>query len=151
VLLVPGVSRAVTAPFGAGAATAMLVAALLQLAFLYLSSALRAHGRFGAVSRAQSLQALAGGGIGIALLWKWGVWGLIAGWIAGTLAAVAWMARAIPEAPGFPAAPREGLALVERGCRSSASTRCRCCCARVTAWRSCTSVTPPRSDTTVWD
>ncbi len=107
--------RALTEAFGWGAVLLMLLAAAVQLALLYLSSALRAHARFGAVSRGQSLQAVVGGGLGVALLWRWGVWGLIAGWIAGTLAAVTLMARAVPEAPLAPAAPAEGVSLTRAG------------------------------------
>jgi len=116
VLLLPGSgARALTAAFGRGAAILMLVAALLQLAFLYFASVLRAHARFGAVSRGQSLQALIGGGLGIALLWRFGVWGLISGWIAGTLAAIALMWRAVPAAPLVPGAFVTGLSLVRSG------------------------------------
>ncbi len=116
VLLLPGAgARELTAVFGAGAAGLMLAAAVLQLAVLYLASALRAHGRFGAVSRGQSLQALVGGGLGIALLWPYGVWGLIGGWIAGTLAAAWLMRAAIPEAPLAPASPGLGLSLARAG------------------------------------
>jgi O-antigen/teichoic acid export membrane protein len=116
VLVLPGAgARELTASFGAGAAWLMLSAAVLQLAVLYLASVLRAHGRFGAVSRAQTLQALAGGGLGIALLWPWGVWGLITGWIVGTLAAAALMKFAAPEAPLVPAAPGQGLMLLRAG------------------------------------
>lgn len=107
--------RAAASIFGPGTVPLMLAAAVLQLAMLYLSSALRAHGRFGAVSRGQSVQAVVGGGLGIALLWRWGVWGLIGGWIAGTLAGVVLMARAVPEAPLAPALPGQGLALARAG------------------------------------
>jgi len=116
VLALPGSgARELTGALGPGAAGLMLVAALLQLAVLYLASALRAHGRFGAVSRGQSLQALIGGGLGLALLLPWGVWGLIAGWIVGTLVAVALMRAAVPEAPFVPAYGREGLGLLSAG------------------------------------
>jgi len=116
VLLLPGAgARELTAAFGSGAAALMLVAAVLQLAVLYLASSLRAHGRFGAVSRGQSLQALVGGGLGIALLWPWGVWGLIAGWIVGTAAAAVLMRAAAPEAPLLPSEPGMGIELVRAG------------------------------------
>src|SRR4051812_24309174 len=46
----------------------MLVAALLQLAVQYLASALRAPGRFRAVSLGTAVQALAGAGLGVALV-----------------------------------------------------------------------------------
>lgn len=116
VLVLPGLgARELTATFGRGAAALMLAAAVLQLAVLYLASALRAHGRFGAVSLWQSLQALIGGGVGIALVWPLGVWGLIDGWILGTLVAIAGMWRAAPEAPLRPGALAAGGALVRAG------------------------------------
>lgn len=116
VVFVPSATmREIGAAFGRGAALLMLVAAVLQLAVLYLASSLRAHGRFGAVSRGQGLQAVIGGGLGIALLWRFGVWGLISGWIAGTLVAIGLMWRAVPEAPLVPAEPATGFGLARAG------------------------------------
>ena len=93
----------------------MLAAALLQLVFQYFATALRAHGRFGAVSAGQSTQAVLGAGLGIVLVWRYGLWGLLAGWIAGTLVALARMRRATPEAPLAPGFAGEGVALARLG------------------------------------
>ncbi len=93
----------------------MVAAALLQLAFQYYATALRAHGRFRAVGTGQALQAVLGAGLGIALVGKFGLLGLVTGWIAGTLAAVVHMARACPEAPLEPAGVRDGAALARLG------------------------------------
>ena len=101
----------------------MLAAVLLQLGVQYLSSALRAFGRFRAVSLGQALQALAGGGLGLLLVWRFGLWGLMVGWIAGTLLALAWMRRSVPEAPLVPADPRVGLGA---GARRAAPDRLFC-------------------------
>jgi O-antigen/teichoic acid export membrane protein len=99
---------------GWGPPLLMLVAALLQLAILYQGSALRAHGRFGALSAATAAQALVGGAAGIALVWRFGIGGLIAGWIAGGVVALAMMRRAWP-APLVPGAPARGRALLGLG------------------------------------
>lgn len=92
----------------------MLVAALLQLAILYQGSALRAYGRFGALSAATAAQALVGSALGVALVWRFGISGLIAGWIAGCLVALVMMRRAWP-APLVPGAPARGRALLGLG------------------------------------
>ena len=93
----------------------MLAAALLQLAFQYFATALRAHGRFGAVSAGQVTQAAAGAGLGLALVFRFGLWGLLWGWLLGTLAALAGMRRACPEAPLSPAHPACGVKLARLG------------------------------------
>ncbi len=96
-------------------ALAMLLAVMLQLAFKYLAASLRAHGRFGAVSAGQSTQAVLGAGSGLVLVWSFGLWGVVLGWIAGTLIAVARMALACPEAPRLPAHAGTGASLVRLG------------------------------------
>jgi O-antigen/teichoic acid export membrane protein len=98
-----------------GPALLMLVAVALQLAFQYLTTALRAYGRFAAVSQGQAIQAAAGAALGIALVWPLGLWGLLWGWIAGSLLALLFLKRACPEAPAVPAAPGEGFALTRLG------------------------------------
>ncbi|HKQ57682.1 MAG TPA: hypothetical protein VJY35_07420, partial [Candidatus Eisenbacteria bacterium] len=70
-------------PWGWGAPALMLVAVVLQLAIQYHTGALRAHGDFQRVSAALATQAVLGGGLGLALVGWWSVWGLLGGWIAG--------------------------------------------------------------------
>ncbi len=94
---------------------AMLAAVMLQLAFKYLAAALRAHGRFGAVSAGQSTQAVLGAGSGLVLVWSFGLWGVVLGWVAGTLVAIARMGLACPEAPRVPAHAKTGASLARLG------------------------------------
>ena len=101
--------------WGWGAPALMLLAAILQLAILYHAATLRAHGDFSNTSAGLALQALVGGGIGIFAVWRFGVWGLLLGWNAGSLAAIAWMRRSRSRPPLLPAGPREGMALAARG------------------------------------
>jgi len=56
-----------------------------------------------------------GAGCGFALVWTYGLWGLLSGWIAGTCVALVRMRLAAPEAPLVPAHPRAGLALTGLG------------------------------------
>ena len=93
----------------------MLAAALLQLVLQYHGSALRARGRFGAVSGSAAAQALLGGGLGLALVWRFGIPGMLWGWLAGTLVALAWVRRAAPDVPLRPGPPAEGVRLVRSG------------------------------------
>lgn len=93
----------------------MLAAALLQLVLQYHGSALRARGHFGAVSGSAAAQALLGGGLGLALVWRFGIHGLLWGWLAGTLAALVWVRIAAPDVPLRPGAPAEGLRLARGG------------------------------------
>ena len=93
----------------------MLAAALLQLVLQYHGSALRARGRFGVVSGSSAAQALLGGSLGLALVWRFGISGLLWGWLAGTLVALAWVRLAAPDVPLRPGAPVEGVRLVRGG------------------------------------
>lgn len=93
----------------------MLLAAVVQLAILYHAASLRAHGDFSITSVGLALQALVGGGLGILTVWRLGVWGLVIGWIAGGVCAIAWMRRSPWRPPLMPAGPKEGMALAARG------------------------------------
>jgi O-antigen/teichoic acid export membrane protein len=93
----------------------MLAAALLQLGLQYHGSALRARGRFGAVSGSAAAQALLGGSLGLALVWRFGIHGLLWGWLAGTLVALAWVRLAASDVPLRPGAPAEGIRLARSG------------------------------------
>lgn len=110
-----GGERAITATWGAGAAALALVAALLQLAIQYHVGALRAHGEFQRVSSGLAVQAVLGGGLGIALVARFSVWGLLGGWIAGSLVALAWMRAGALRPPLAPGAVRDGLSLAWLG------------------------------------
>lgn len=92
----------------------MLAAALLQLAIQYHVSALKARGEFGTVSRASALQVLIGGGAGVALVGRFGIEGLLWGWLAGTALALGLLRRRAP-IPLRPAWPATGWALVRAG------------------------------------
>jgi len=113
-LLARGVP-ALTTGLGWQAPALMLAAAWLQLAIQYHASVLKARGRFQVVSGALAAQALVGGGLGIALVFRLGIWGLLAGWLAGGVLALAWLRVATPGAPWVPGAWREGLRLALTG------------------------------------
>jgi len=101
--------------WGWGPPFLMLAAVFAQLALHYHAATLRAHGDFGAVSAATTIQAVVGGGIGLATVWKAGVWGLLWGWLAGSLLALLRM-RCSPHRPPLrPAPPIEGVPLSRAG------------------------------------
>jgi O-antigen/teichoic acid export membrane protein len=102
-------------PWGWGPPLLMLVAVWFQLAIQYHTSALRAHGEFRAVSEALGAQAVLGGGLGIALVWRFGVWGLLAGWLLGSLVALLWMRRGAVRPPLTGGASADAIALVRLG------------------------------------
>ncbi|MEO6463288.1 MAG: oligosaccharide flippase family protein, partial [Candidatus Eisenbacteria bacterium] len=66
---------------------------LLQEMIFYHGTLLRSHGRIGAVSVSLSIQAIVGGLAGLALLWPFGVWGLLAGWLIGQVGALLYIRR----------------------------------------------------------
>ncbi len=107
--------RRMAMPWGWGPPMLMLVAALLQLAIQYHSGALRAQGEFQNVSAAQGTQAVLGGGLGLALVTSLGVWGLLWGWLAGSLVALLWLRRPPVRPPLVPGALGDGLTLARRG------------------------------------
>jgi len=97
------------------AALLALAVVLLQLALTYHGSALRARGLFTVLSATSAVQALVGGGLGVALVWRWGIAGLLWGWLVGTLVALAWTRSAVPDVPLRPGPPGDGLALARAG------------------------------------
>jgi O-antigen/teichoic acid export membrane protein len=99
---------------GVRAPLLMLAAALLQLAIQYHASALKARAEFGTVSRAAAWQVLIGGGAGVALVWRFGIEGMLWGWLAGAVIALGLLRRraAIPLLPAHPAT---GWSLVRAG------------------------------------
>jgi O-antigen/teichoic acid export membrane protein len=107
--------RAIESTWGPMAPLLMGVAALLQLAVQFYGSTLKSRGRFGPVSGALGVQFVLGGGLGIALVGRFGVWGLIGGWIAGTLLALVVLRRAAPDAPVLPGPTRVGIELTRLG------------------------------------
>ena len=107
--------RRMTMPWGWGPPALMMAAVLLQLAIQYHSGALRAHGEFMTVSAAQGAQAVLGGGLGLALVTSFGVWGLLWGWLAGSVVALLWLRRGPVRPPLVPGALGVGLTLSRRG------------------------------------
>ncbi len=100
---------------GAGPAVVLLGSALGQLAFQTHATALKARGTFRPVSEATALQAVIGGGLGLALVARLGLWGLAGGWLIGTLFALVRLRLAARDVPLLPAPSREGLALAWAG------------------------------------
>src|SRR5262249_37649348 len=72
----------------AGTALALACIVCVNLAF-YHGTLLRSHGRIGAVSTWYFLQGAVGTVVGLALLPMAGAWGLLIGWTAGNLLALA--------------------------------------------------------------
>ena len=107
--------RSLSVAWGVGAPALMLVAVVLQLAIQYHAGALRAHGEFQRVSAALATQGVLGGGLGLALVVPYSAWGLLWGWIAGSLAALAWLRGGTCRPPLVPGRLREGLALAWLG------------------------------------
>jgi O-antigen/teichoic acid export membrane protein len=97
--------------WGWSAPLLMLAAAFVQLAIQYHVSALRAHREFGAVSVALTLQAVVGGGLGMATVARAGVWGLLWSWLAGGTCALLWVRRDPRRPPLRPAHPDSGVKL----------------------------------------
>jgi O-antigen/teichoic acid export membrane protein len=115
VLYLAAGGHAIQAPWGMGAPLLMVAAALLQLAIQYHLGVLRAHGAFQTASAAQSVQAVLGGVLGLALVWRFGVWGLLGGWLAGSLVALVVARRGPVRPPLLPGPLAEGAALVRIG------------------------------------
>jgi O-antigen/teichoic acid export membrane protein len=93
----------------------MFAAVVLQLVYQYGSSSLRALGRIPAASAAQAVQALVGGGLGIALVAPLGMHGMLWAWLLGGVLAWVVLRRAGPEVPWIPADAGRGLALMRSG------------------------------------
>jgi O-antigen/teichoic acid export membrane protein len=107
---VPGLTAA-----GPGPALLMLAAAGAQLAMQVHASAARARGGFTAVSRATAVQALIGGGLGLALVARLGLWALAGGWLCGSLVALALLRSATADLPWAPMPSGTALGLVRAG------------------------------------
>lgn len=107
--------RRIESPWGWGAPVLMLLAAVLQLAIQYHAGALRAHGEFQTASQALAAQAVLGGGLGLALVARAGVWGLLVGWLVGSIAALLWMRRGPVRPPLAVGGLRDGAALARLG------------------------------------
>ncbi|TMQ73958.1 MAG: hypothetical protein E6K81_02040 [Candidatus Eisenbacteria bacterium] len=102
-------------PWGWAAPALMLAVVALYLAIQYHAGALRAHGEFRAVNEALAAQAVLGGGLGLALVGPFKVWGLLGAWLLASLAALAWMRRGPTRPPLTLGRWREGLALTRLG------------------------------------
>jgi O-antigen/teichoic acid export membrane protein len=114
VYLATGAHR-IEGTWGRGAPDLMLVAVVLQLVIQYHASALRAQAEFQRVSAALATQAVLGGVLGMALVARFGVWALLWGWIAGSLAALVWLRTGRVRPTLVPGALRDGWALVRIG------------------------------------
>lgn len=82
----------------------------------YHTTMLRSHGNIGAVSLWFFLQGMIGALLGLAMIPSFGAWGLLYGWLAGTMVAFAWTrweARRI--APLWPLVSSETAALFRIG------------------------------------
>jgi O-antigen/teichoic acid export membrane protein len=94
----------------------MVVAVILQELIFYHGTLLRSHGRIGVVSKALSMQAIAGGLAGVALVFPFGMWGLLAGWLMGQLAALVYLRFEGAAIAPFALLPNAGTkVLLQRG------------------------------------
>ena len=93
----------------------MLAAAAIQVAIHYHNTVLRSRGEFATVGAAVTVQALVGGGLGLALVWRAGVWGLLWSWLLGGALALMVLRRSPHRPPLWPGPPREGLPLARAG------------------------------------
>jgi O-antigen/teichoic acid export membrane protein len=107
--------RSFEATWGGGAPALMLAIGFLQLAIQYHAGVLRAHGEFQRVSAALAAQGVLGGGLGLALVARYSVWGLLWAWLAGSLVALVWLRAGTLRPPLVPGRLRAGLALAWLG------------------------------------
>ena len=108
-------TRSIAWTWGWGAPMLMLFAVGLHLTIQYHTASLRAHGEFQRASAALAIQAVLGGGLGTALVGPTGVWGLLWGWIAGSIAAMVCLRRGQVRPPVRPWGWGGGGALVRLG------------------------------------
>ena len=93
----------------------MLGATAIQIAIHYHTTVLRARGEFATVSAAVTVQALVGGGLGLALVWRAGIWGLLWSWLLGGTLAMVVLRRSPNRPPLVPGPPRDGVPLARAG------------------------------------
>jgi O-antigen/teichoic acid export membrane protein len=94
----------------------MVLAVLLQELIFYHGTLLRSHGRISAVSKALSVQAIAGGLSSIALVKPFGAWGLLLGWLIGQAIALVYLRREGRSIAPFRVVPNAGTRqLLARG------------------------------------
>jgi len=86
----------------------MVVAVVLQMILFYHGTLLRSHGRIGEVSRMLSVQAIVGGLAGLVLLWPFGPWGLLSGWMVGQVVSLVLVRRAGADVAPLGFWPNEG-------------------------------------------
>lgn len=99
----------------AGMGMALLCVAATNLSN-YQTSIQRSHGDFTTVGNWVLIQGAVGGGLGLVLLPFAGLWGLLGGWLAGSLAAAVYTtARSRRSAPLLPAPAADGLTVVQVG------------------------------------
>jgi len=94
----------------------ILLATLLTNLASYHMSVMRAHGNIRDVSLVFLIQAALGAGLGIALLPKFGAWGLLWGWLAGTAAMLVYARwRGRREVPLVPHVSHDAMLLLSAG------------------------------------
>ena len=109
-------SRRLTQGWGMAGVLLMVVAVLLQELIFYHGTLLRSHGRIGAVSKALTVQAVASGLLGIGLVFPFGMWGLLAGWLGGQAMALLYLRREGAAIAPLALVPNEGTRqLLARG------------------------------------
>lgn len=95
---------------------AMLACAILTCIASYHLTLLRSHGDAGALSVWSLIQGMTGALLGLALLPFIGAWGLLIGWLVGTVAALFYVrAQGRAVVPLSPAPARESLTLIAVG------------------------------------
>jgi len=107
--------RALVGELSPWAPMLMLLLALIQLAIQLYVSVLKARGRFGPASAAQAAQVVIGAGLGVLAVGRFGVYGLIGGWLVGSFVALLWLRWAATDVPIAPGRVTEGLALARAG------------------------------------
>jgi len=100
--------RRLAESWGPAGVLLMVVAVLLQMLIFYHGTLLRSHGRIGAVSKSMTIQAIGGGLASLALLWPFGVWGLLVGWLAGQVVALVYIRLQGAAIAPFAFLPNEG-------------------------------------------
>ena len=99
----------------AGAGLALLCMVLVNLAF-YHATLLRSHGNITAVSTWYFVQALLGSVVGLALVPRFGAWGLLFGWVLANMAAmIVTRLQSGGVVPVLPVPSRDGLELLRVG------------------------------------
>lgn len=79
--------------WGVAGVLGMAFGVLLQLVIFYHCTLLRSYGRIGAVTKTLSLQAVTSGVAALLLIWPFGMWGLLYGWLIGQVVSLVYARR----------------------------------------------------------